>query len=453
MHWSGQPGAYTLEDAAKLSGLTRERIRQLEKRISLQLAEVRFYLPQVDRAMLLLAERAPLALEEAGALLMQSGISSAPFHPSSLIAVAACLQRTALVHIDRRKGREVLVREPVNPLADKVIDIAVRQLAQVGITNLAEVESEAQASGCLISQSELAQILKLYASAKFIDDTWFWCPNRPHCNLVTQAKKMLSVVSPIAVGVLREGMKRAMKIRRIGGRKGRVLVVPPRAVLLHFLAGHPDFTLSPDGMIRYTRPLDYRHELPASEQIMVRVLGEAPSGVLDRQHFQEACVSRGLNRHTFAVLTTYSPIVESLGFGLWALRGRHVDPAAVEAFRQLSSERGREKRIVDYGWTSEGRLWVAIRLPADPSGILPHLPAAIRRYLVAEEYTAQTDLGSACGRVRIYDNGNSTGYGPFLRQAGADEGDILVAEFDLSARCAILRLLDEEQLEELAGPG
>jgi hypothetical protein len=54
--------------------------------------------------------------------------------------------------------------------------------------------------------------------------------------------------------------------------------------------------------------------------------------------------------------------------------------------------------------------------------------------------------------VRIYENGNSSGYGPFLRQAGADEGDILLAEFDLSSRCAVLRLMDEEQLEELAEP-
>jgi hypothetical protein len=452
LHWSGQPTAYTLEEAGKLAGVSRERIRQLEKRILGQLNEGQFYLPQVDAAMRLLAERAPLDLDEAAALLQQHRISAAPFHPRSLLAVASGLQRTPLVQLDRRKSREILVREPVNASADRIIEIAYRQLSQVGTTNISEVAGEAQACGCVVSEEEIVQILKLYAGAEFTEESWFWCPSRPHCNLVTQARKMLSVVTPIAVATLREGMKRAMRFRRISGRKGQVLVVPTRAALLRYLEGHPDFNVNSEGMVRYSRPLDFRYELPISEQIMVQVLGESPSGVLDRSRFQEACVSRGLNRNTFSVLTTYSPVLQLLGFGLWSLRGRHVDPAAVEVMRQLSNERPREKRVADFGWTAEGRLWLAIRLPNDPTGVLPHVPSAISRYLVSQEYSARTEGGSVCGRVRIYENGNSSGYAPFLRQAGADEGDILLAEFDLSSLCVVLRLMDEEQLEELAEP-
>ena len=128
LHWSGQPRAYTLEEAGKLAGVTRERIRQIEKRILGQLKEGHFYLPQVDTAMRLLAERAPLDLDEAAELLQRHRISAAPFHPRSLLAIASVLQRTPLVQLDRRKSREVLVREPVNASADKVIEIAYRQL-------------------------------------------------------------------------------------------------------------------------------------------------------------------------------------------------------------------------------------------------------------------------------------------------------------------------------------
>jgi hypothetical protein len=56
-----------------------------------------------------------------------------------------------------------------------------------------------------------------------------------------------------------------------------------------------------------------------------------------------------------------------------------------------------------------------------------------------------------CGRVRIYENGNSSGYAPFLRQAGADEGDILMAEFDLTSASVVLRLAGEEDLQQLDG--
>lgn len=452
LHWSGQPRASTLEEAGRLAGVTRERVRQLEQRIRNLLTQRRFYLPQVDRAMQLLAEHAPLHPDDASRLLKDHAISLAPFHPRSLLAVASSLQRTPLVQLERRKGREAIVRESVSASADRVIEIALRQLSQVGTTNVAEVTGELQAHSVVVPSEEIVQILKLYVGAEFFDDSWFWCPSRPHCNLVTQARKMLSVVSPLHVSTLREGMKRATRFRRVSGRKKATLVVPTKAALLEYLRGHPSFVVNSDGFVRYARPLDYRNELPASEQIVVQALGESPSGVLDRPSFQDACASRGLNRNTFAMLTSYSPILESLGFGLWILRGRHVDPAVVEMLRKMSSERPRERRVVDYGWTSDGRLWVAVRLPEDPTSVLPHVPSTISRFLTSPEYVARTEAGVECGRVRIYENGNSSGYAPFLRQAGADEGDILLAEFDLSALSAVLRLTDEEQLEQLVGP-
>ena len=44
----------------------------------------------------------------------------------------------------------------------------------------------------------------------------------------------------------------------------------------------------------------------------------------------------------------------------------------------------------------------------------------------------------------------SYGFGPFLRQRGGDEGDILIAEFDLETNGALLRLGNDELLEEMS---
>ena len=57
-----------------------------------------------------------------------------------------------------------------------------------------------------------------------------------------------------------------------------------------------------------------------------------------------------MNENTFSVFSTYSPIVEHPGTGLWTLRAVHVDPAAVEAVRAENALRPRQKKIVDYGW-------------------------------------------------------------------------------------------------------
>jgi hypothetical protein len=49
--------------------------------------------------------------------------------------------------------------------------------------------------------------------------------------------------------------------------------------------------------------------------------------------------------------------------------------------------------------------------------------------------------------IGINADGTSHGYGSFLRRRGADEGDILRAEFDLVERRVVLELGDEDLVE------
>ena len=77
------------------------------------------------------------------------------------------------------------------------------------------------------------------------------------------------------------------------------------------------------------------------------------------------------------------------------------------------------------------------------------IPSAIRNYLAGRQFTLADEDGISHGTVKISDEGMSYGLGSFLRQRGADEGDILVAEFDLGAGAAVMRLGDDELLDEL----
>jgi hypothetical protein len=58
--------------------------------------------------------------------------------------------------------------------------------------------------------------------------------------------------------------------------------------------------------------------------------------------------------------------------------------------------------------------------------------------------------GVGHGLVRVSEEGASYGFVPFLRQRGADAGDILIAEFDLIKNVALLRLGDDELFEEMS---
>jgi len=73
------------------------------------------------------------------------------------------------------------------------------------------------------------------------------------------------------------------------------------------------------------------------------------------------------------------------------------------------------------------------------------VPGNIRRYVLDRVFAA-FDRGSqaACGKLQA---GASYGYSTFFRLAGADPGDVLLAEFDLGANRVELSLVDEVVLE------
>lgn len=126
-----------------------------------------------------------------------------------------------------------------------------------------------------------------------------------------------------------------------------------------------------------------------------------------------------------------------------------VDPAAVEAVREQNQLRPRENRLLDFGWSPEGKLWIAWKLPGNKSGLVLGVPGAIRRYLSNLAFQAVAKEGERdCGQIAVNDGGSSYGYGRFLRYSGADEGDTLLAEFDLSQRGVSLSIVDDAVLEQ-----
>jgi hypothetical protein len=106
----------------------------------------------------------------------------------------------------------------------------------------------------------------------------------------------------------------------------------------------------------------------------------------------------------------------------------------ISIHRQLPVSR-RIKASVD------GQLWVATRLPSTHSGSFTFgMPGAIKRYLAGRQFAVKDDDGIDYGSIRVNDEGSSYGFSSFLRQRGADEGDILIAEFDLNGGTALFRL-------------
>lgn len=442
--WGARPPV-TLQEAAERAGLTREAIRQIQKRVEDRVPSHAVYMPALDRALDYLAAAAPLPADEAAKRLAHEGICTMPFHPANVLAAAQLCSRVASFQLQEIKGRPCVVTSATLASSGRVLTVATRRASAAGATNVEDVVAAVAGEGIEITAPDVRDLLLPLAGAEFLESDWFWMPRvRADRNrLYNVAKAILSVVSPVDVTTIRDGARRKYRLLKAG-------IVPPRAVMAAFFKAHPAFQVDAGGLVGPVDLLDYRQELGAAEQTIVEVLRASPTGILDRAGLGRACETRGLNPSTLGVMTSYSPILEHLGTDMWSLRGTRVDPAAVQAFREANALRPREKRIADHGWNPAGDLWLAIRVPRSPVGTIG-MPATVAPYLAGRRFTARTDDGLRAGIVVVTEEGASWGYAPFLNRAGADEGDILLATFDLTTNEVVLAIASNEAMEEIAG--
>jgi len=135
---------------------------------------------------------------------------------------------------------------------------------------------------------------------------------------------------------------------------------------------------------------------------------------------------------------------------VWALRGTRVSATEVEALRRANPLQRRERRIDDCGWTPEGRVWIRVRLPRGSPSLVVGIPVSIKRYVCPGSYAAATVDGSHTSLIVADQGGLSWGYSRFLARTDADEGDVLVVEFDLVNQTASLWL---DGAEDFGGLG
>lgn len=449
--FSGQPPV-TLEDAAASLGVTRERLRQLQKALEENLPEHPVFMPALDEAIEAIRVKAPLELNAASKLLRDLRLTSVPFDPRSVLRAAEFCRRPAPFQILSYGGREQVVLEPTEG-ASVLLGIARKQAGASGCSNVKEVIAEAASRRATVPpEHKVIDLLRTHPDIEFLEGDWFWCTGTPidRNRVRNVTRKMLSVTSPIHISSLREGIRRHVRYRKNRGVSGWPLVIPPRVVMRRFYEVHPEFAIDGAGQVATVEPLDHRRELGVTEQAFVDVLRSSPACILDRASCAKGCLERGINQHTFSTFLTYSPVLEHLGTDIWSLRGVRVDPTAVEAVRAANAARPREKRVLDHGWSESGNLWLAIRIPALYNSLIVGVPAVVRHMLANRRFTVTDEGGARYGAIWIDESGVSGGYGTFLLSRGADEDDILIAEFQLVSGNVVLRLGDDETLDELA---
>ncbi len=448
--WNGQKHL-TLKQSAERLGVTRERVRQIQMKILTSIPGHEVLMPQLDAALGLLEARAPLDAETAANLLLDAGISEEPFDAEELLEAAKVLGKHTSLRCERISDERVIFADSDEQAVTLTIKKARKLAGRSGISNMGQVRESLEVTGHELSHDAIASILQSCDAFHSLDDEWYMFLDIPtgRERLQNTLNKILSVTSPQSLSSLRQGVRRSFRGRYLTSNRTTEFLVPPVSILQLYIDVSDAFELTDNG-VASTRPLNYRDELGETELLLVDVIRSSPSGILDRASLAKACLERGMNENTFNVYITYSPVLEHLGVDLWKLRGVEISPAAVEAVRVANRLRPRERRVLGYEWTADGKLLLAFRVSgrAGDSAVFG-CPSAVKRFLAGNEYQCSAlPSGNPCGKIGVNDAGTIYGCKTFIQRYGLDSDDLILARFDINSNTVALEIGYEDAWDD-----
>jgi hypothetical protein len=254
---------------------------------------------------------------------------------------------------------------------------------------------------------------------------WFWLKSTGRNPLLNEIEKILSVCERIHVTELRSGVSR--NYRREG-------FAPPQRVLLALCAQVGAYKVN-GNVVNAEPPLKYTDILADTEKTFVAIFQK--NGPLVELHKLEGeCLRQGMNQTTFWIYLSNSPIISRFARCVYGLRGSEVPPGLAES---LVIERKKTRVLEDYGWTQDGKIFLAYTLS---SGVLSNgivtVPMGMKQHL-SGPYELRVAEGAPIGRLVVKDS-QAWGLGPLFSRRGGDPGDSLRILFDLKTKIAIAEL-------------
>lgn len=422
--WDGQGGC-TLQKAGAPLDLTKERVRQIERRAVGSLQGRRTFAPALDRALAFVVAQLWNGPEEVARGLVQAGHSQQPFHPAGLVCAAEILGREAPFEIrGKRQPYNTAPREP-DPWA--FAHNKARQLvAAGGVTRVSEVlcrlppvfkES--------LDEEQLVTMLKASGDFLWLDQPagWFLLTRqKSHRYWLRFVNKVLSIAGEMEVGDLHACLL------RYHWRCKSDAIPSPRAILA-LCAQVPGYRIKRNRIIA-DPPLDWRTALTPKERVLFSFFQEQ-GPLLFTDTLRELGRERGLGDDSLSVFLSAAPFIVKVAPALYSLVGS--DPPALGPRFPWIREHA---PLMGCDQTSTEQAWYVFRISdsmrtGGQAACHCHVEVALRgRYFLVNED------GSSCGKLYARKK-SMEGLESFHQSTGAAKGDFLVLALHPKRRVAV----------------
>jgi hypothetical protein len=286
---------WTLEDAANLIGVTRERMRQVQK----QLEEVRLVTIIPPKVLYrVLALRAEVStIDEFWKTLRSTGLAG-PEEDWSKESLTELFLKLGNHEIVEDLGK--MFRELSPPPPSKKVNSLLRK-HRTNLFGNVDLREAADSTG--LSVSDVLVLLKgLYAHV-FHNDVLALAIQRPPAAFIDSVAKQLLVTPGLSFEVLHEGLRRQMAYRGVS----QDISLKDFEDLATMIFGTPPQIANIPPEVRFNV------ELSAHEQAFIDAFTGTGRRTLHRNELIEAAQTRGLNPTSAGVYLSTSPIIRPSG--------------------------------------------------------------------------------------------------------------------------------------------
>ena len=436
--WDGD-GKKTLEDVGDLFDLTRERARQICKKIDRKFNSYNtpLFTPTLNKAVSLLSKFCPCIVSDLQSKIESSNILDSPFEISGLLHASSVLAKEyfELEKIDNSE-EETIVPKKLAGLTKSLVSYTKKASRHWGALSIEELIAQFKdEKGIQVNKDFVNSVLQSRQDFKWLDKTneWFWLNTSVSTRVTNRIKKILSVAEYINASDLRTCIRRDYQMEGYS---------PPKYVLIELCRQLPEYTVENE-MITLDQPLEWRDVLDENEMLMVLVLKEK-GPVLRREELEVYCLDLGMNQNTLNRYLSHSPIIFRYGYMVYGLPNAAVDSATIQS---LIPERKVSEVLEDYGW-KDGKIWLGYNTSkAMIKNGLFTVPATMKEFINGTFELKSSD-DKHLGYLTIKESG-AWGLVPLFRRRGGEPGDFLILEFDLKKKEAVAKLGDESLIENL----
>ena len=302
--WDGH-GPTTLAAAGGAEGYTRERVRQLENRVTRHLAGGAAPLPVTQAALDITRSAAPAPRPDVAQMLVEHGISARPFDPAGVITAA----ELGGLRVDVLTLDGLVVSKRGSAVPERALSLARALVARHGATSVSELTRRLEGSG--LSPAALRRLLEHAGEVTWLDQRreWLVVPAKSS-RAGTGLRKMLSIARSLSLADIDEGLRRSARP-----------VTLPRTILRAMCESLDWVAVDRrSDAVTATVPLDPARTLSPLERELIRIF-RTDGPMLAFARAVQLAAEAGINPTSAGLYLTRTPVLQTVARGRYAVRG------------------------------------------------------------------------------------------------------------------------------------